>query len=113
MKIRTKQGALAQYARVPATHIAPRPAHLKPTEAAGLGLAGYTAYEALFSVGQLEQGQNVFVNGGTTAVGIYAIQLAKANGCRVTVTGSGKRKEFLTGLGVDRVGFPFKQTIAK
>ena len=103
LKIKTKQGALSQYARVPATHIALRPAHIKPTEAAGLGLAGYTAHEALFSVGQLEPGQNLFVNGGTTAVGIYAIQLAKAIGCRVTVTGSGKRKEFLTNLGVDRV----------
>ncbi|KIP01277.1 hypothetical protein PHLGIDRAFT_38344, partial [Phlebiopsis gigantea 11061_1 CR5-6] len=79
-----RQGALAQYARVPATHVALRPAQLAPTEAAGLGLAGYTAHEALFSVAQPE----------------------RAHGCRVTSTGSGKREEFLAGLGVDRfVGY--------
>ena len=76
---------------------------MKATEAAGLGLAGLTAYQALFKVAMLEPGQSIFINGGSTAVGIYAIQLAKAIGCIVTVSASGKRKELMHSLGVDHV----------
>ena len=105
IKIKTKQGSLAQYARVPETHVVPRTPSLKPTEAAGLGLAGLTAYEALVYIGQLEQGQSLFINGGSTAVGIVALQLAKAIGAKVTVTGSAKREAFMRELGADEVRF--------
>lgn len=98
----SKQGALCEYTRVPARLVFPKPAHVKTTEAAGLGLAGMTAYHALFGTAQLEPGQRVFVNGGSTAVGIYAIQLARALGCTVDASASGKKEAFLKGLGVDR-----------
>ena len=81
----------------------PKPAHIKTTEAAGLSIAGATAYRALFRDAKLEPGQSVFVNGGSTAVGIFAIQLAKALGCTVGASASGKKEEFLKGLGIDRV----------
>ena len=55
------------------------------------------------TIGKLEGGQSLLINGGTTAVGMVAVQLAKAIGARVTVTGSAKREEFLRELGVDRV----------
>ena len=99
----SKQGALSEYTRVPAQLIRAKPAYLKITEAAGLGLAGSTAYHALFVNFKLEPGQHLFINGGSTAVGIYAIQLAKALGCTVTVSGSSKKEEFLRSLGVDNV----------
>lgn len=103
LKIKTRQGAFSQYTRLPATHVVPRPQFLKPTEAAGLGLAGLTAYEALLNVGKLQPGQHLFINGGSTAVGIVAIQLAKALGCTVTVTASSKREDFVRSLGADNV----------
>jgi NADPH:quinone reductase-like Zn-dependent oxidoreductase len=62
-----------------------------------------TAYQALFDVGKLQPGQKVFINGGSTSVGIYAIQFAKAIGCEVHASASGKNEEFLKGLGVDKV----------
>ncbi|KAJ3536779.1 hypothetical protein NM688_g6791 [Phlebia brevispora] len=101
LNLQSHQGALAQYIRLPASHVVPRPSELKPTEAAGLTLVGLTAYQALFDVAKLEQGQHLFINGGSTAVGISAIQLAKAIGCTVTVSASGKREPLLRSLGAD------------
>ncbi|EKM55673.1 uncharacterized protein PHACADRAFT_195714 [Phanerochaete carnosa HHB-10118-sp] len=98
----SRQGALCEYARVPAQLMLPKPPNVKTTEAAGLGLVGATAYHALFQSAKLEPGQSIFVNGGSTAVGIVAIQMAKALGCTVGASASGKKEEFLRGLGVDR-----------
>ncbi|PSS37418.1 hypothetical protein PHLCEN_2v722 [Hermanssonia centrifuga] len=101
LKLKTKQGSLAQYLRVPASHCVPRPSTLTPTQAAGLTLSGLTAYQALFNIAKLEPGQSLFINGGSTAVGIYATQLAKAIGCTVTVSASGKKEDFVRSFGVD------------
>ena len=81
----------------------PRPPNLKPTEAAGFGCAGLTAYQALIGYAKLQPGQNVFINGGTTSVGLFAIQLAKALGCTVTASASAKKEELLKSLGIDKV----------
>jgi NADPH:quinone reductase-like Zn-dependent oxidoreductase len=53
------------------------------TSAAGFMLAGMTAYQALTDRGKLENGQSVFINGGSSSVGAFAIQIAKAKGCKV------------------------------
>jgi NADPH:quinone reductase-like Zn-dependent oxidoreductase len=94
---------MCEYARLPAQFVLPKPTAVKTTEAAGITLAGVTAIHALFHDLKLEPGQSLFINGGSTAVGIYAIQLAKAHGCTVTVTGSEKKEGFLRSLGVDHV----------
>ena len=101
LTFKSHQGSLAQYTRLPASHVVPRPPTLSPTEAAGLTLVGLTAYQALFTIAKLEEGQHLFVNGGSTAVGIAAIQLAKAVGCTVTASASDKREPLLRSLGVD------------
>ena len=58
----------------------------------------------MYELVELQPGQMVFVNGGTTAVGIYALQMAKVLGCEVIATASGKDEEFLRGFDVDEVG---------
>ena len=103
LTFKTHQGALAEYIRLPAFHVVPRPSTLTPIQAAGLTLAGLTAYRALFRLAKLEQGQSIFINGGSTAVGIYATQLAKALGCTVTASASAKKEPFVRSLGVDHV----------
>ncbi|TFK42999.1 hypothetical protein BDQ12DRAFT_710172 [Crucibulum laeve] len=97
---KTGQGALAQYVRMPADHLVVRPPNISPVEASGVTLTGQTAYLAL-DMAKLEAGQTIFVNGGSTAVGTYAIQLAKAAGAKVVATASEKNEEFLRTLGVD------------
>ena len=101
--LNTHQGALQQYLRVPAAHVVPRPASLTPIQAAGLTIAGLTAHRALMKIAKLEHGQSIFINGGTTAVGIYATQLAKTLGCTITVAASAKKEPFVRSLGVDHV----------
>lgn len=101
LTMKTGQGALAQYARVPGDHLVHRPSNITPIQAAGLTLAGLTAYQALHHLAKIEPDQAIFINGGSTAVGAFAIQLAKAAGAKVTATASGKNQEFLRDLGVD------------
>ena len=100
---RSGQGALAQYAYVSAKTVTHRPEDISPIEASGIAIVAMTAYTALYQVGKLEAGQRIFINGGTTSVGIYAIQFAKALGCKVYASASGKNEEFLKSLGVDEV----------
>ncbi|KAH9858136.1 NAD-P-binding protein [Lenzites betulinus] len=99
--ISSGQGALTQYTRLPADNLVPRPRTVTPTQAAGLALAGQTAYQALVAVAQLEAGQSVFINGGSTAVGAFAIQVAKARGAHVTASASAKNEQYVRDLGAD------------
>ena len=103
VSFRTGHGALAQYTFGPAETIVHRPETIPVNEASGIAIVAITAYQALFDIGKLQPGQKVFINGGSTSVGIYAIQFAKAIGCEVHASASGKNEDFLKGLGVDKV----------
>lgn len=103
LQLSSKQGAFCEYVRVPARLVLPKPAHVRTTEAAGLAMAGNTAYRALFHELELQPGQRLFINGGSTAVGMHAIQLARAIGCTVTVSASGRKEELLRSLGAENV----------
>ena len=99
----TRQGALAEYIRVPTDYFGLRPSNITPVQAAGITLAALTSYQALIHVGKLESEQTVFINGGSTAVGAFAIQIAKAKGVRVVATASGKNEAFVRKMGADEV----------
>ena len=63
---------------------------------------------AVDAQGNLEPGQTVFVNGGSSSVGAFAIQIAKAKGAaKVVASASGKNEEFVRGLGADEVSLMF------
>ena len=97
------QGALAHYAYVPVIITTHRPKEISPNDASGIPVVAMTAYAAVYQIGRLEAGQRIFINGGTTSVGIYAIQFAKGLGCKVYASASGKNEQFLKSLGVDEV----------
>ena len=80
-----------------------KPDNLSTEEAAGISLVALTAFEGLVDVGKIEPGQSVFINGGTTSVGIAAIQIAKAYGCKVTTSCSGASTDMVKKLGADEV----------
>ena len=94
---------MSEYTVAPAGNLAIRPPNISATQASGISLAGMTAYQALFQSAQLEEGQSLFVNGGSTTVGSYAIQFAKAIGVKVVASASEKNKDFVLGLGADDV----------
>ncbi|GLB43392.1 putative zinc-binding dehydrogenase [Lyophyllum shimeji] len=102
---RTRQGALCQYVRLPTSHIVRRPPRVPPLQAAGLCMVSLTAYAALVELAHLEAGQersvSVFVYGGSSGVGIAAIQIAKALGARVTASASGPNEALVRGVGAD------------
>lgn len=96
-------GCYAEYLLAPADQICMRPAALDPLSAASLGLAGLTAWQALFEAGQLKAGQTVLVLAAAGGVGHLAVQLAKWKGAYVIGTASGGNKTFLQSLGCDDV----------
>ncbi|KAJ7504506.1 hypothetical protein B0H11DRAFT_1852923 [Mycena galericulata] len=96
-----RHGALAQYAVLPSSSLALAPANVSAVEAAGLGIVVATAYQGLVTKLKIQSGQTVFINGGSTVVGMSGIQIAKSLGCKVVATASAKNKELLLGLGVD------------
>jgi NADPH:quinone reductase-like Zn-dependent oxidoreductase len=91
----------AEYVLVPATSIAAKPARMSFDEAAGLGVAAETAYRAMVTVGDVQQGQRVLIHGGAGGVGSAAVQIAKARGAHVMTTASARNHEFLKSLGAD------------
>ncbi|EAU88249.1 hypothetical protein CC1G_03921 [Coprinopsis cinerea okayama7 len=96
----SRQGSLAEYVSVPTHEVVLRPPNIKPIQAAGIALAALTALGALDEA-NLEEGQTLFVNGGSTAVGSFAIQLAKLRGARVVAVASGKNEKYVRDLGAD------------
>jgi NADPH:quinone reductase-like Zn-dependent oxidoreductase len=96
-------GGYAEYVTAPARHFARMPAGLSFTEAAGLPLAGLTAWQMLTEVAAIAPGQRVLVAGAAGGVGHLAVQIAKARGAYVIGTASSAKHEFVRALGADEV----------
>ncbi|MDQ3923765.1 MAG: zinc-binding dehydrogenase [Actinomycetota bacterium] len=95
-------GTFAQFVRVPADHVLPKPSHLSHEEAAAIPLAALTAYRALFTRGQLQEGETVFVPGIGGGVATFLVQMAKAVGATVFVSsGSDEKIEKAKELGAE------------
>jgi NADPH:quinone reductase-like Zn-dependent oxidoreductase len=98
---KTYRGTYAEYAVVPETALALKPAGLSHEEAASVPLAALTAWQALVKQGRLKRGDRVLVHAGAGGVGIFAIQIAKAFGAYVAATASSRNQDFLRELGAD------------
>ncbi|WP_027854298.1 NADP-dependent oxidoreductase [Marinobacterium litorale] len=95
-------GCYAEYTCAPSNQIAKRPPALDVNAAAGLGLAGLTAWQALHDKAQVKPGQRVLVLAAAGGVGHLAVQLAKAAGAFVIGTASSANQAFLEALGCDQ-----------
>ena len=68
-----------------------------------LGMPGMTAYAGLLRVGELKDGERVFVSAASGAVGSIVCQIAKAKGCYVVGSvGSDEKAQYLKSLGIDQ-----------
>ncbi len=101
--LQSKMGAFAEWMAVPETLLAIKPDAISHTDAAALPCAGLTAYQSLVTLGKLESGQSVLINGGAGGVGSYAIQIARALGAKVTAVASARNAELCRQLGADNV----------
>ncbi|KAJ7767431.1 hypothetical protein DFH07DRAFT_1011164 [Mycena maculata] len=96
-----RNGTLAEYVAIPSSSLVTVPPNVSAVEASGLGIVVATAYQALVNQLKIESGQTVFINGGSSSVGLSGIQIAKSLGCKVVATASAKNKDLLLSLGVD------------
>jgi NADPH:quinone reductase-like Zn-dependent oxidoreductase len=95
-------GVLAEYVAFPEEWFVLAPATLAYSEASTLPCSGLTAWFALVERGRLHAGETVLVE-GTGGVALFGIQIAKAYGARVIVSGSASKLERAKALGADYV----------
>ena len=94
-------GAHGERVAVPAAVLAPKPDSVSHAEAAGLPLAGLTAYQGLCECGRLAAGQRVLILGASGGVGTYAVQIARQLGARVTGVSSEANRALVAQLGAE------------
>jgi NADPH:quinone reductase-like Zn-dependent oxidoreductase len=95
------EGGYAEFVTVKDDELAPKPGTVSFAQAAGVGAAGATAWEALIETANLQPGQSVLIHGGSGGVGHLAIQIAKARGAKVFGTASTANQDFLRQMGAD------------
>ncbi|HEX6353475.1 NADP-dependent oxidoreductase [Actinophytocola sp.] len=96
-------GAYAEYVVAPPRHFARKPASLDHVTAAGLPLAGLTAWQSLVDFANVQPGQRVLIHAAAGGVGHLAVQIAKARGAHVIGTASAKKHDFVRSLGADEL----------
>lgn len=89
-------GGYAEYCVVPAGQCLPVPARLDLVEAASLPEAFFTAWNALMLLGRLEPGERLLIQGGSSGVGLAAIQIAaRLRHAHIVATASSVEKRAL------------------
>jgi NADPH2:quinone reductase len=95
-------GGYAEFAIADASHCLPIPANLTFAEACSLPETVFTVWHNVFQRGALQRGESFLVHGGSSGIGITAIQLAKAFGARVFATaGTDEKCDACTTIGAD------------
>ena len=98
-----RDGVAAEYAVVPASHLASKPSALSHVEGAALPMGGLSAWQGLFVHGVLREGQRVLIHGAAGGVGHLATQLARWKGAHVIGTVSGSDVEAARAFGADEI----------
>ena len=98
----TNGGGYAEYCVAPAAQCLPWPSGFDAIKAAALPETYFTVWANLFQHGRLARGESVLVHGGTSGIGVTAIQLAREFGARVyTTAGSDDKCAACLALGAD------------
>jgi NADPH2:quinone reductase len=97
-------GTTAELVSAPVRTLARKPSSLSWEEAAGLPLAGLTAYQTMRRLGVTE-GDTVLVHNAAGGVGTFGVQIARAFGARVIGTASPARHDFVRDLGAEPVPY--------
>jgi NADPH2:quinone reductase len=99
----TPGGGYAQFCLTPAGQCLPVPAGLTAVEAASLPETAFTVWINVFERGALAPGETLLVQGGSSGIGVTAIQMARAFGHRVFATaGSAEKCRACEALGAER-----------
>jgi NADPH:quinone reductase-like Zn-dependent oxidoreductase len=96
-------GSFAEYARTTAALLVPKPASLTFEQAAAVPMGAVTALRGIRTVGRVQAGQRVLINGAAGGVGTFAVQIAAALGAEVTGVCSSGNVELVRSLGAANV----------
>ena len=95
-------GGYAEYCVAPVGQCLPVPQGLNMVQAASLPETFFTVWQNVFHIAKLQPGETLLVQGGSSGIGVTAIQLAKANGSQVIVTaGNDEKCAACVALGAD------------
>jgi putative PIG3 family NAD(P)H quinone oxidoreductase len=98
----TPGGGYAEYCAAPAPHCLPIPDGLSMLEAAAVPENFFTVWVNVFDTCKLKAGEKLLVHGGSSGIGLTAIQLAKAFGAEVfTTVGNEEKATFCKNIGAD------------
>jgi putative PIG3 family NAD(P)H quinone oxidoreductase len=98
----TPGGGYAQYCVTPGAWCLPIPRGLSLEQAGTLPETYFTVWNNVFDRAHLKKGESFLVHGGTSGIGITAIQLTKAFGATVfTTAGSAEKAAFCRSIGAD------------
>ncbi|MGY4539737.1 NADPH2:quinone reductase [Mucilaginibacter sp. UYNi724] len=96
-------GGYAEYCNAPEGQCLPVPDNLSFAEAASLPETFFTVWSNVFDRGRLQPGETLLVHGGSSGIGVAAIQMATAFGSKVYVTaGSAEKCRFCEDLGATK-----------
>jgi NADPH:quinone reductase-like Zn-dependent oxidoreductase len=96
-------GAFAEYACAPEDQLAAKPAALSFEQAAAVPTSAFAALQGLRDQGEVQPDQKVLIIGAAGAVGLFAVQLAKAFGAQVTGVCSTTQVDLVRSIGADEV----------
>ncbi len=95
-------GAYAEYTCLPATYPVLKPANMTYEEAATIPTGGINGLHFL-TIGNVQSGQRVLINGAGGSIGTYAVQIAKLLGAEVTAVDSAEKVAMLHSIDADHV----------
>lgn len=96
-------GGYAEYVAAPSRQLVLKPKELSHEEAAGLAMAGLTAWQGLVDTAKVAAGHRVLIHAAGGGVGHLAVQIAKARGAYVIATASAAKHDYVRDLGADEV----------
>ena len=98
----TTWGSFAQFTKVQAQQLLPKPKNLTWEEAASYGLTYFTAYRMLITRCNMQAGDRVLIWGAAGGLGVFATQLCKLTGAKaVGVVSSPEKGQLLEQMGID------------
>jgi NADPH:quinone reductase-like Zn-dependent oxidoreductase len=97
------EGATAEFCIAKPASLSLKPSSLSHVQAASAPISVLTAWQGMHIRAKLQKGDRVLIQGGSGAVGLFAVQIAKLQGAYVIATSSGANIDFVKQLGADEV----------
>lgn len=103
--VQRAHGGFAELVSADVRTVVHKPRNMSFSEAAGLPLAGLTAYQGVRNALAVRPGETVLVHGAAGGVGSVAVQIARAQGARVIGAGSPGHHDYLRTIGAEAVAY--------